>query len=78
MYAHCLRMSKIVLYALAALKLISVEAAAVAADVSTKTIWRWLAAGRLTRYDRPGRIRVLVDASELRALVKPKPSRKRS
>ena len=55
----------------------SVEAAAIAGDVSTKTIWRWLSAGKLTRYERPGRIRVLVDAAELRELVKPKPVRRK-
>lgn len=31
-----------------------------------------MAAGLLTRYRRPGRIRVLVDAAELLELVKPK------
>jgi hypothetical protein len=53
-------------------RLISIEAAAIAADVNEKTIRRWMALGRLTRYERPGRIRVLVDAGELRELVKPK------
>lgn len=53
--------------------LISLEAAAVAAGVTRKTITRWISAGKLTRYERPGRIRVLVDAAELRELVKPKP-----
>ena len=52
--------------------MISIQAAAVAADVSEKTIIRWMAAGRLTRYERPGRIRVLVDAAELQELVRPK------
>ena len=54
------------------MKLISIPAAAVAASVSTRTIERWLAEGRLTRYERPGRIRVLVDATELRELVRPR------
>jgi hypothetical protein len=57
--------------------LISIEAAAIAADVDEKTIRRWMSAGKLTRYERPGRVRVLVDAGELRELVKPKPVRTR-
>ena len=60
---------------LRAVRLISIEAAAIAADVNEKTIRRWIAAGRLTRYERPGRIRVLVDAAELRELVRPKPAK---
>jgi predicted site-specific integrase-resolvase len=54
-------------------KLISLEAASIAAGVSRKTITRWMAAGLLTRYERPGQVRVLVDAAELRELVTPKP-----
>jgi hypothetical protein len=57
--------------------LISIEAAAIAADVDEKTIRRWMSAGKLTRYERPGRVRVLVDATELRDLIKPKPVRKK-
>jgi predicted site-specific integrase-resolvase len=52
--------------------LISVEAAAIVAGVNERTIRRWMAEGRLTRYERAGRIRVLVDAAELSELVKPK------
>ena len=58
-------------------KLISIPAAAVSAGVSTRTIERWLAEGRLTRYERPGRVRVLIDAAELQELVKPKAVRLR-
>ncbi|MHB8611188.1 MAG: hypothetical protein ACYDAL_02005 [Candidatus Dormibacteraceae bacterium] len=54
------------------MRLISIEAAAITADVNERTIRRWMAAGLLTRYQRPGRIRVLVDAEELRELVAPK------
>ncbi|HUZ86333.1 MAG TPA: hypothetical protein VNF26_05230 [Candidatus Baltobacterales bacterium] len=54
------------------LKLLSIPAAAIAGGVSKRSIERWLAEGRLTRYERPGRIRVLVDAAELRELVTPK------
>jgi hypothetical protein len=57
--------------------LISIEAAAIAADVDEKTIRRWMSSGRLTRYEARGRIRVLVDASELRDLVKPRAVRKK-
>ena len=57
---------------LAAVRLISIEAAAIAAGVNERTVRRWMADGRLTRYERAGRIRVLVDATELRELVKPK------
>jgi len=53
-------------------RLISIEQAAIAADVNERTIRRWLSAGKLTRYERPGRIRVLVAAAELRELVAPK------
>jgi predicted site-specific integrase-resolvase len=42
------------------------------------TIHRWITAGRLTRYERPGgRPRVFVDRRELRKLLEPKPTRKR-
>jgi len=58
-------------------KLLSIEAAAIAADVNERTIRRWLSAGKLMRYERPGRIRVLVDATELRELVRPKPMKSR-
>jgi hypothetical protein len=59
------------------MRLLSIEAAAIAADVNERTIRRWLSGGKLTRYERPGRIRVLVDAAELRELVKPKAVRAR-
>jgi DNA-binding transcriptional MerR regulator len=54
------------------LKPISVVAAAVAADVSTRTIRRWLDEGRLKRYERAGRIRIWVDADDLKRFIKPK------
>lgn len=55
-----------------AVRLISIEAAAVAAGVNERTIRRWLSAGKLTRYERPGRVRVLVDANELRRFIEPR------
>jgi len=55
------------------MRLISIEAAAISAEVNERTIRRWISAGKLTRYERPGRIRVLIDAAELRELVRPKP-----
>ena len=58
---------------LRAVRLLSMEAAAIAADVNERTIRRWLSAGKLTRYER--RIRVLADTAELRALVRQKPQR---
>jgi hypothetical protein len=58
-------------------KLLSIPAAAIAGGVSKRSIERWLAEGRLTRYKQPGRIRVLVDAAELRELVTPKPVKAR-
>jgi hypothetical protein len=54
-----------------------IEAAAIAAGVDEKTIRGRVSAGKLTRYERPGRIGVLVDAAELSELVKPKPNRRR-
>lgn len=42
--------------------------------VSTMTLYRWIAAGKLTRYDRPGgRPRVFVDKREVRRLLEPRP-----
>ena len=52
--------------------MLSIEQAAITADVNERTIRRWISAGKLTSYRRPGRIRVLVDAAELRELVTPK------
>lgn len=57
--------------------LISIEAAALDAGVSERTIRRWITIGLLTRYGRLGPLRVLIDAAELRELVRPKAIRGR-
>ena len=59
------------------MRLICIEAAASAAGVNERTIRRWITIGLLTRYGRLGPIRVLIDADELRELVRPKAIRKR-
>jgi predicted site-specific integrase-resolvase len=46
--------------------------------VSTMTLYRWIAAGKLTRYERPGgRPRVFVDRREIRKLLEPKAVRRK-
>lgn len=46
--------------------------------VSTMTLYRWIAAGQLTRYERPGgRPRVFVDRKEIRELLRPRPVRRK-
>lgn len=46
--------------------------------VSTMTLYRWIAAGKLTRYERPGgRPRVFVDRKEIRTLLEPRPAKRR-
>ena len=58
--------------------LLSVEEAAAAFGLGSATIWRWIAAKRLTAHRRAaGRPRVFVDRRELRKLLEPKPARKR-
>jgi predicted site-specific integrase-resolvase len=57
--------------------LIGVAQAAQEFGVSLPTLYRYLATGRLTRYERPGgRPRVFVDKRELRKLLEPRPVRK--
>lgn len=51
------------------------EQAAARADVSTRTIDRLLATGRLTRHRTLGRRRVMIDAHELSATMAPTPQR---
>jgi predicted site-specific integrase-resolvase len=42
------------------------------------TLYRWIAAGKLTRYERPGgRPRVFVDRREIRKLLEPKAVRRK-
>lgn len=50
------------------------SAAAHQAQVSLRTIARWLAEGRLTRYTQEGRKAVYVDAQELEALTQVRPA----
>jgi hypothetical protein len=47
------------------LKLLSIPVAAIAGGVSDRSTERWLAEGCLTPYERPERVRVLVDAHGL-------------
>jgi YD repeat-containing protein len=47
-------------------------------DISASTIYRHIAAGRLTAHTRAGgKLRTFVDRAELRKLLEPKPTRKR-
>jgi hypothetical protein len=56
-----------------------VKAAAEEFGVSEMTVWRLLRTGKLTKHARAhGRPRVFVDRRELRKLLEPKPTRKRS
>ena len=47
------------------------------AEVSERTVNRWIAEGRLIAYTRPGHKRIYVDADDLRTLLefRPKPRR---
>lgn len=54
-------------------RLESVESAAEYVDVSTKTIRRWIAAGRVTGY-RAGPRLIRVDLNELDAMLRPIPA----
>lgn len=49
--------------------------AALVAGVSERTIDRWLRSGTLTKHRRPGWRPVLIDPSELEALMRPVPQR---
>lgn len=57
--------------------LIAVMQAAREFGVSLPTLYRYLALGKLTKYERPGgRPRVFVDRREMRVLLEPRPVRK--
>ena len=55
-----------------------IEAAAAEFRIARTTLYRWIAAGKLTRYERPGgRPRVFVDRREIRRLLEPRPVKPR-
>lgn len=55
-------------------RLVQLGKAAEHADYSTKTLRRWIAAGDLTGYRKPGGRHILVDLDELEELLRPIPS----
>lgn len=59
-------------------ELIPLAQAVVEFGVNRVTLHRWLTAGRLTRYERPGgRPRVFVDRKEIRKLLEPRAVRRK-
>ena len=59
-------------------ELTPIRKAAAEFGVGVTTLYRWIAEGKLTRYERSaGRERAFVDRRELRKLLEPRPARKR-